>query len=118
MWATDLTTHKSGYHTITHVSMRMANDLVQLLTDSREKIETTPASLFWVNTKGWVEARSLFPGEQLLQRDGTFAHVFNVIPVHAPETKVYSFEVEDLHTFYVGEKGILVRNVIPKPADN
>ena len=114
MWATDLTTHKSGYHAITHVSLRMANDLIQLLTDSREKIETTPASLFWVNTKGWVEARSLFPGEQLLQRDGTFVHVFNVIPIHAPETKVYSFEVEDFHTYYVGKNGLLVHNAMPK----
>jgi hypothetical protein len=35
--------------------------------------------LFWVNTKGWIEAKSLFPGEQLLQKDGTFAHVFNVV---------------------------------------
>jgi hypothetical protein len=118
VWATDPTTHKSGYHTVTRVSLNSTDHLMQLLTDSREKIEATPDSLFWVNTKGWIEAKSLFPGEQLLQKDGTFAHVFNVIPVRAPATKVYSIEVEGFHTFYVGKTGLLVHNALPKLTTN
>jgi len=89
-----------------------------LVTSGGETIESAPASLFWVNTKGWIAAKSLFPGDQLLQRDGTFTKVFNVIPKHAPKTQVYNFEIEGFHTYYVGKAGILVHNVRPTLAAN
>ena len=113
-WATDPQTRKSGYHKVTNKFTQNVDDLVEVLTSSREKIECTPNALFWVNTKGWVAAKSLFPGEQLLPRDGTFTKVFNVIPKQAPQTPVYSLEVEDFHTYYVGKKGLLIGNLVKR----
>jgi hypothetical protein len=110
VFATDLQTRKSGYHKVIGISTEESEDLVTVRTFSRESIECAPASLFWVNAKGWIAAKSLFPGNQLLQRDGTFTQVFNVIPEHAPKTAAYSLEVEGFHTFYVGKAGVLVHN--------
>jgi len=109
-WATDLQTRKSDYQKVSRVFTQRADDLVEVTTTSREKIECTPNTLFWVKAKSWIAAKSLFPGDQLLQRDGTFTAVFNVIPKHVSKVPVYSFEVEDFHTYYVGKYGILVHN--------
>jgi hypothetical protein len=114
VWATDPQTRQSGYHQVDRVVAEKSNQLVDVLTDSREKIEAAPVSLFWVNTKSWVAAQSLFPGDQLLQRNGTFTRVFNVIPRLGSVTPVYNVELEGFHTYYVGKLGLLVRNQFPQ----
>jgi hypothetical protein len=108
IWATDPQSRKSANHKVANLSAQDASGLVDVLTASREKIETTPASLFWVNTKGWIAAKALFPGDQLLQRDGTFTQVFNIIPKYTVKATVYSVALDSVYTYYVGKKGILV----------
>ena len=45
--------------------------------------------------------------------DGETREVENVTTEHLDElVKVYNFEVEDWHTYYVTEQGVLVHNVL------
>jgi len=110
VWATEPLKRKSGYYKVAHIVPLVSNQLVEVATAGRDRIVCAPSQPFWVNQKGWVAAKTLFPGDQLLQRDGTFVKVFNVIPQRGPKTPVYNLEVEGLPTSYVGKPGVLVQN--------
>jgi len=60
----------------------------------------------------WVEARSLQPGDLLIVRNGQTATVEEIAARRA-EMKVYNLEVADLHTYAVGELGVVVHNKSP-----
>ncbi len=108
IWSANPITQKSGYHGITQLSTEEASDLVDVVTSDRQTIEATPATLFWVSKKGWISAKSLFPGDQLMQRNGGFTKVFNVLPKHVAKTKIYNLGLKDVRAYGVGRKGILV----------
>ena len=57
----------------------------------------------------WVEACDLKLGDYTLFRSGEVV-LIEAITVAYAHTKVYNFEVEDFHTYAVGEGGALVHN--------
>ena len=57
----------------------------------------------------WREARDLKKGDQIYSADGSLLVVESVIIEQREET-VYNFEVEDFHTYFVGEDGVWVHN--------
>lgn len=62
--------------------------------------------------KGWVAAKELVVGDKLELLDGGDAYVDAITTEQFEEpVKVYNFEVEDFHTYFVGENSILVHNV-------
>lgn len=75
----------------------------------REALQATYEHPFWTRERGWTAARDLRVGEHALQRTGGFATVSGV---HAlPErADVFNFEVEEHHTYFVGEGGVWVHN--------
>ena len=73
------------------------------------KITTTPEHPFWVVDEGWVRADSLHPGSQLLTTNGSAVCV-ETIKRREGEFKVYNFEVDEYHTYYVSSAGVLVHN--------
>ena len=87
-----------------------ASELVHL-TVNGEEIITTPTHPFWVPRKGWTEAIKLRAGDRLQLLNGEYV-VVEVIQHEILENPitVYNFEVEDFHTYYVAEDGILVHN--------
>jgi RHS repeat-associated protein len=76
-----------------------------------EEIKTTPLHPFWVAGKGWVAAGDLMVGDKVQLYSGNVKEISSIsyeyleVPV-----KVYNFEVEDWHTYFVTEYDILVHN--------
>ena len=76
-----------------------------------EEIVTTETHPFYVNDRGFVNAGELIVGDELLDVNGNVLLVekCNVELTDKPTT-LYNFQVEDFHTYYVGEFRILVHN--------
>ena len=66
---------------------------------------------FYVPKKGWTSAIDLRAGDILVMLNGEYVVVEQVQHelLESSET-TYNFEVEDYHTYYVGENPILVHN--------
>ena len=63
----------------------------------------------------WISAKDLKSGDALLLSNGENAIISSVEVEYldVPQT-TYNFEVEDFHTYYVGESGVLVHNICPE----
>lgn len=60
---------------------------------------------------GFVQAGSLKPGDKVRLADGRNLEVCEIEVEHLSEpVYVYNFEVEDYHTYFVSELGVLVHN--------
>ena len=76
-----------------------------------ETISATPTHPFYVDKLGWTLARSLRAGDVLVLSNGELVTVEWVQhEILESPIKVYNFEVEDFHTYFVGENGIFVHN--------
>ena len=86
------------------------DELIHLFING-EEIITTPAHPFYSPVKGWTQAAHLRAGDILVLVNGEYV-VLEKIQHEILETPVtvYNFQVEDDHTYYVGESGILVHN--------
>ena len=72
-------------------------------------IESTDDHPFFVVGKGWIETDELQTGYQIETKDGENVTVVKV-GLTGREDVTYNFEVEDYHTYYVGESALLVHN--------
>ena len=88
-------------------------DIITLvhLTVNGEEIVTTVDHPFYVQGRGFVEAGKLLVGDKLLDvnRNVLLVENFDVELTDEPVT-VYNFQVEDFHTYHVGENCVLVHN--------
>ncbi len=66
---------------------------------------------FYVEGKGWTGAGELKEGDKLNLITGESVSVYSVVVERCIEpVKLYNFEVEDFHTYYVGYESVLVHN--------
>lgn len=80
-------------------------------TSDGDTIDTTTNHPFYVEDKGWVAAGNLEIGDILVTADGDEVEVADIeIEKLAEPILVYNLEVEDFHTYFVGEYGVLVHN--------
>ena len=92
-----------------------SNELIYVHTGG-ETITTTPTHPFYVDGFGWTLAGNLRAGDVLVLSNGRHVvvewvqHEILEAPIH-----VYNFEVEDFHTYFVGECGVLVHNSCRNP---
>ncbi|BDA77822.1 hypothetical protein LPTSP3_g07520 [Leptospira kobayashii] len=108
----------SWNETTKEVSYKLVTELfvheVDLLFDiqvAEAALQTTWNHPFWVVDKqAWVEAKDLQVGENVLLKDGKQVPVTGVLHNDVTTTKVYNLEIENNHTYFVGEDGILVHN--------
>ncbi len=76
-----------------------------------EEIVTTPSHPFYSPVKGWTDAVHLRAGDILVLVNGEYVVVEKVQhELLENPVKVYNFQVEDYHTYYVAESGVLVHN--------
>ena len=76
-----------------------------------EVIRCTDTHPFQVKDKGWVKAENLQPGDLVYDKDWNTTPVERIGIILLPEpVEVYNFEVEDCHTYYVGNGCWLVHN--------
>lgn len=81
----------------------------------KETIRVTAEHPFW-SDDGWTPVNKLEPSDRVLLRSGSWSSVGVLRETGVSET-VYNFEVESLHTYYVGEAGALVHNSSSISAD-
>jgi hypothetical protein len=74
-----------------------------------EKITTTEEHPFWVPDVGWVAAKDLHAGTHLQTNTESWLDI-DKVDKHIELTKVYNFEVEGFHTYFVSDLGFLVHN--------
>src|SRR5687767_14249939 len=74
-----------------------------------ERIETTHEHPFYVEGKGFVPVGELGIGTSIVTRAGPAIELVKVERKDAPAT-VYNFEVEEFHTYFVGDLALWVHN--------
>ncbi|SCP99679.1 polymorphic toxin-type HINT domain-containing protein [Anaerobium acetethylicum] len=104
---------ETGEKGLKRVLKTFENEISELVHVSAngEEIVTTPGHPFYVFDKGWVGADKLEIGDLLVLYNEKQVEVEKVALEHLDEpVKVYNLEVEDFHTYYVGDSLILVHN--------
>ena len=77
----------------------------------KEVIKTTEEHPFWVEGQGWVNAKDLETGDVVRLQSGKTDVVLSVELIHLDHLiKVYNFQVEDFHTYFVTALKVLVHN--------
>lgn len=107
--ATDPETGETAAKTVLETYIREAETLIHICVGGEELI-TTETHPFYVKGRGFVDAEELRQGDELLDINGNVTVIESIEIEKAEPTKVYNFQVEDFHTYHVGENGILVHN--------
>ncbi|MEL6868144.1 MAG: HNH/endonuclease VII fold putative polymorphic toxin, partial [Bacteroidota bacterium] len=89
------------------VFQREAEEIIRL-TIGEEEIAVTAEHPFYSGAY-WREAGQLTVGDSILLFDGN-PQVISAVQVERGRFKVYNFEVEDWHSYYVAEVSVLVHN--------
>ena len=106
----DETTGEVAVKTVTETYVNETDELIHIGVNG-ETISATPTHPFYVDKLGWTLARSLRAGDVLVLSNGELVTVEWVQhEILESPIKVYNFEVQDFHTYFVGENGIFVHN--------
>lgn len=84
-------------------------DLALLRDGGEDHLRVTANHRFWVETRGWTEARDIRPGDVLRGARQTPATVVAVAE-SGTGGLAYNLEVEGLHTYFVGQFAVLAHN--------
>lgn len=110
VYASDPETGESGYKEVLQTFVNESSELVHIHINGDE-IVSTPTHPFYSPQRGWTSAINLRAGDILVLSNGEYVVVEKVQHeiLEAP-VKVYNFEVQDFHTYYVGKNSVLVHN--------
>ena len=110
VWAWDEETGDVALKEVIETYINETDEIVHLFVNG-EEIVCTPSHPFYSPVKGWTDAVNLRAGDILVLVNGEYVVVEKVQHeiLEAPVT-VYNFQVEDYHTYYVTNMGILVHN--------
>jgi hypothetical protein len=103
---------------VVHTFVSHSRSLVRLTLAGAGRIETlevTPNHRMHVLDRGWLPAGELAPGrDRLVDESGAPLELLEAeaLPDQVP---VYNLEVEDFHTYFVGELSVWVHNRAPDP---
>ena len=106
----DPTTGEVAYKTILKTYENETTELVHVHVNGDE-IKATPSHYFYSVQFGWTKAADLRAGDVLVLVNGECVVVEWVEhEILESPVKVYNFEVEDFHTYFVGKEPVLVHN--------
>ena len=114
VWAWDEETGDVALRPVVGTYVNETEELIHLSVNGEEVI-CTPGHPFYSPVKGWTDATKLRAGDILVLVNGEYVvvewvqHELLESPV-----KVYNFQVEDYHTYYVTGCDILVHNMCGK----
>ena len=108
--AYDEATGEQAYKKVVRLFRNTTNEWYHIIANN-EEIVCTGGHPFFVENKGFVSAKDLSVGDILRLSNGVLIPVsaISVEKLEHPET-TYNFEVEDFHTYFVGESEVLVHN--------
>lgn len=124
VWAYDIYTGKTELKEVLTVYVHDQTEILHLHTTVGD-IDTTTNHPFYVTGRGWVAAGDINEGDEVFLIDGSTAVVTGAeLERLEKPIRVYNIEVEDIHTYFVGDTSILVHNQydpnrpVPDPTDN
>ena len=77
----------------------------------KESYEVSDNHPFWVDGVGWIDSIDLKHGMKIPSYNGGFLTVSKILALNRSPT-TYNFEVEGFNTYFVGEQGAWVHNII------
>ena len=106
----DHITGEAAEKKVVSTTVNKVDRLIELDIDG-ESIRCTETHPFQVKGKGWVNAADLVPNDIVYTKDWNTATVksVNLLELDEP-VEVFNFEVEDCHTYFIADFGILVHN--------
>ena len=118
VWATNPETGETALKEVTQLFRGQTDEWVHVFA-GEEEIVCTPGHPFYLPEKGWINAGDLRVGDMLVTLEGSSIIIERIYreQLETPET-TYNFEVEDFHTYYVGDQEFLVHNKCDKLKTN
>ena len=115
--AYDEETGKQAYKEVVRLFRGKTDEWYHVFVEG-EEIVCTGGHRFYVEGKGFVEAKDLTEEDKLTLSDGSQVKIEKIEKedLAKAETK-YNFEVKDFHTYYVTENDVLVHNTCGKISD-
>ena len=110
VWATDEETGETALKEVVQTFRNETEEWVHVKVNG-EEITCTPMHPFYSPVKGWTSAVDLRAGDILVMLNGEYVVVEQIQHelLESPEI-TYNFEVEDYHTYYVGESSVWTHN--------
>ena len=110
VWSYNIETGEAKLNKVAKVFIHETDILVHLHTESGI-IDTTTTHPFYVEGRGFVAAADLQEGDKIYALDGSLVEVKEVeIEKLDEKIVVYNLEVEENHTYFVGDEAVLVHN--------
>ena len=110
VWSKNTETGEQALKEVVQIFVRESKELVYVSINGKE-IVTTPEHPFYVMNQGWVCAIDLHVGDTLVLQNGKCVKIEKTqLETQKLPVTVYNFEVEDFHTYYVGDESVLVHN--------
>ncbi|SUD89732.1 polymorphic toxin-type HINT domain-containing protein [Psychrobacter phenylpyruvicus] len=113
VWSRHEETLEYGYRPVTGTfsfdDKEIYEVVVQDSTGNTETYQTTEEHPFWVDGSGWIAATALMAGMKLVDRNNEILTVVSQTKLDKTDT-VYNFEVDEFHTYHIGEFGVWVHN--------
>ena len=111
VWAYNIFTGETELKEVLTVYVHDDETEILHLHTTAGDVDTTTNHPFYVLGRGWVAAGDLNEGDEVYLIDGSTAYVTGAeLERFTEPVTVYNLEVADLHTYFVGEKSILVHN--------
>ena len=108
--STNPDTLETAEKTVLETYVRQVNKLVHI-TINGEEIVTTDNHPFYVQDRGFINAGNLLVGDKLISVNGEDLTIEDYyIELTEEPVSVYNFQVEDFHTYFVGDFAVLVHN--------
>ena len=110
VYANNPDTGETALKRVARTFVKETDELVHIIINN-EEITCTNEHPFYSPVKGWTAAYQLRVGDILVTVNGDFVVVEQVQHelLESP-VRVFNFEVEDFHTYYVGNDSVLVHN--------
>lgn len=110
VWAENPETGEKALKKVVQTYVKESSELIHVKVDGQE-IVCTNEHPFYVPQKGWTAAEDLRAGDILVLQNGKYVTIEQVQhEILEQPVMVYNFEVEDFHTYYVGNCSVLVHN--------
>jgi hypothetical protein len=110
--ATNTDTFQTGEKKVVETYINKTTCIVKIFIQN-EEIYTTMNHPFYVKGQGFVAACKLTMGDEIMNASGG-SYPVECVELEEKQEIVYNFQVEDYHTYYVGENSILVHNDCPE----
>jgi len=114
VWAWDPSARRLAKRRVMRLYRRARRPILEVTFASAqgdiESVFATSEHPFWVDGKGWVAANNLFTGDVLRRIDRGPTLQVHAIRRTGQSHDVHNFEVEGVHSYFVGRAGVLVHN--------